>query len=265
MQEAKGVYVTQKKNGEPSFRASITYRNKHIALGSFKTYEEAAKVYKIAALLIRDNDRSIEDYKKSWPISFDKVVVLINFRDNGLYTSNPMYVRKNYISYFLDSETELKFSKDDLFYYMTHRILKRGGHLYVNDFGMQLSLQTRYGIKKYAVPGRDYVFVNGDIYDYRYENITVLNMYNGVIYRDGEHKKGYMSKIHDRSDIVIGYYDDAIKAAIAYNKAIDILHKNGIDKNYEPNYIEGLSPRAYAEIYTQIPVSRSVYERGRAR
>ena len=32
-----GVYETTLKDGTPSFRASITYRKKHISLGSFLT------------------------------------------------------------------------------------------------------------------------------------------------------------------------------------------------------------------------------------
>ena len=36
-----GVYEAVKKNGERYYRASFTYRNKHISLGSFET-EEAA-------------------------------------------------------------------------------------------------------------------------------------------------------------------------------------------------------------------------------
>ena len=45
------------------------------------------------------------------------------------------------------------------------------------------------------------------------------------------------------------------EAAIAYNKAIDILRKNGICKNYTPNYIEGMSPSRYADIYTKLEIS----------
>ena len=34
---AAGVYIARKKNGEIYFRSSITYRNRHISLGSFQT------------------------------------------------------------------------------------------------------------------------------------------------------------------------------------------------------------------------------------
>ena len=36
-----GVYIAYKKNGTAYYRASITYRNKHISLGSFHTEEDA--------------------------------------------------------------------------------------------------------------------------------------------------------------------------------------------------------------------------------
>ena len=40
------------------------------------------------------------------------------------------------------------------------------------------------------------------------------------------------------------------EAAIAYNKAIDILKKNGCKKNYTPNYLENVPAGMYADIYT---------------
>jgi len=257
----KGVFATKKKNGEQSFRASLTFRNKHISLGSFADIISAGKAYEEGYRVISDGSVGISDYTSFSILSFDKFVVLINFRDTGMYCANPLVVRKNYISYYLSFDEELKFSKDDLFYYMSHRILRRGGHMYVNDYGMQLSLGSRYGIKAYAVEGRDYRFVNGDHLDFRYENIEILNMYNGVEYVEGNRKSGYRVKIHVAGDLIVGYYDDVIKAAIAYNKAIDILKKNGINKEYSPNYIEEINGKAYAEIYSNIGINDSIYDR----
>lgn len=68
-----------------------------------------------------------------------------------MYIKTPIYLRKNYFSYYLDISHELKFDIDDLFYYSEHRILKRQGHLYVNDYGMQVTLLNRYGIQPHAV------------------------------------------------------------------------------------------------------------------
>lgn len=74
-----------------------------------------------------------------------------------MYIPTPIYLRKNYFSYYLSIHRELKFDIDDLFYYSSHRILTRQGHLYVNHYGMQLTLLGRYGIKTHAVNGRDFV------------------------------------------------------------------------------------------------------------
>ena len=40
-----GVYETTKKDGTPSYRASFTYKGKHISLGSFPTKEGAHRAY----------------------------------------------------------------------------------------------------------------------------------------------------------------------------------------------------------------------------
>jgi len=256
-----GVYTAKKKDGSIYYRASITYKNKHISLGSSDDILIASEMYQYADLLTKNHQLSIDDYEKSCPLSFDKYVIIINFRDNNIYLSNPIYVRKKYISYYISQSMEMKFSIDDLFYYMSHKILRRGGHFYVNDYGMQVSLGNRYGIKNYAVVGKDYRFANGDYLDYRYENIEILNTFNGVERHIKNNKHYYKAKIHVNGDLVIGYYNDAIEAAIAYNKAIDILKKNGINKNFSANYIEGLSPKLYAQIYTDLKINASIMAR----
>ena len=143
----RGVYTAKKKSGEVYYRASFTYKNKHISLGSFKSEKKAAEAYDFACKIIDNDDYTIEKFYKNMPLSFDKYIVIINFRDNNIYLPNPIYVRKKYFSYYISEQEEMKFSMDDLFYYMSHRILRRGGHLYVNDYGMQVSLGIRYGIK----------------------------------------------------------------------------------------------------------------------
>lgn len=257
----KGVFVAKKKSGEEYYRASCTFKNKHISLGSFDTVEDASKAYEEALDIINKKDINIFDFNDSYSISFEKFVVLINFRDNNMYLSNPIYIRKNYFSYYLSKNEELKFSIDDLFYYMSHKILRRGGHMYVNDFGMQINLYSRYGIKNYAVLDKDYSFVNGDKFDFRYENIEVFNKYNGVDLVNHKGKLLYKSKIHVNGDLVIGYYGDAISAAIAYNKAIDVLRNNGIDKQFSPNYIDEIPAKVYADIYTSIKLAKNILNR----
>ena len=57
-----GVYVTTLKDGTPSYRASITFRGKHIALGSFNTEKKAGAVYKEASKILSDESISISSY-----------------------------------------------------------------------------------------------------------------------------------------------------------------------------------------------------------
>ena len=252
--EYPGVYKAVKKDGTVYYRASFTYKNKHISLGSFDNPDDAHRVYTLANLLVSSSFMHVEDYTSDQLIPFDKWVVIINFRDNDIYFTTPIYMRKNYFSYYLSPTEELKFSIDDLFYYSSHKIMKRGGHLFVADYGMQVSIVSRYGIRPYAVEGRDYIHLNGDNSDYRYENIKVDNIYNGVRLCHKGHKTMYQAVIHIRGNYVIGYFDDAIKAAIAYNKAIDVLNTNGLKKAYAQNYIESISASAYADIYSAITI-----------
>ncbi|MBP9997128.1 MAG: hypothetical protein KBT19_07615 [Lachnospiraceae bacterium] len=253
-----GVYRAVKKNGEVYYRASFNYKCKHISLGSFDDEETAHRVYRFAQLTVSTPTLRLEDYSPDNLISFEKWVVIINFRDNNIYFSNPIYVRANYFSYYLSLHEELKFSIDDLFYYSSHKIMRRGGHLFVADYGMQVSIVSRYGIKSHAVEERDYRFINGDKWDYRYENIEVFNEYHGVSFVKYRGKPGYKAVVHVVGDYVIGHYHTAIEAAIAVNKAIDVLHSNGINKAFKTNFIEDISPSAYANIYSELKISEKI-------
>lgn len=253
-----GVYVATKKDGSTYYRASITYKNKHISLGSFDNATDAHRAYLSAGLLVSDPNLGIADYTSIQIIPFEKWVIIVNFRDNNIYFPTPIYMRNKYFSYFLSPHEELKFSIDDLFYFSSHKIMKRGGHYFVADYGMQVSVVSRYGIKPYSVKGKDYVHKNGDEYDYRYENLEVLNNYHGVSYTTHYGKPVYKSAIHINGNYVIGYYQTALDAAIAYNKAIDILHTNGFDKAFLPNYIDNIPASMYADIYSSIKVSSKI-------
>lgn len=252
-----GVYRAIKKDNTVYYRSSINYRNKHISLGSFSTEEEATRAYSEAAVLFSDASLDIHTiFFQDMILPSDKLVVLLNFRDNHLYIKNPIYLRKGYFSYFLSPTMELKFDIDDLFYYSSHKILKRQGHLFVNDYGTQYSILSRYGIKPYAVAERDYSFSNGDSTDYRYSNIIVKNRFHGVqqFYHKGNLR--YKCYIHINGNYKIGIYSTEYKAAIAYNKAVDQAKAAGICKNFSENYIENLSPKEYADIYTHIKLSK---------
>lgn len=254
-----GVYPATKKDGTMYYRASLTYNGKHISLGSFSSEETAHMAYTDACSLLRTNRFSIEDYgKASTPLSFEKWVCLTNLRDNDLYFHTPIYLRPKFFYYYLSQTDILKFDSDDLFYYSSHKIMKRNGHLFVSDYGMQVNIMSRYGIKNYAVEGRDYLFINGDSFDFRYENIEIINRFHGV----SRYKKDgcvlYRTQIHINGYFLVGTYQTETEAAIAYNKAIDQLKKAGVTRQYTPNYIDSLSPSAYADIYASLTISSRI-------
>lgn len=254
-----GVYLAEKKNGNLYYRASITYKGKHISLGSYRSEAEANKAYQLAVeVLTCGFVWSIDNYPEHCTLPFEKFVVLVNVRDNKLYFKNPIYLKKQYFLYYIDKEHILKFDVDDLFYYAHHKIQKRGGHLFVSDYGMQVSILSRYGIKGYAVVGRDFIFSNGDYSDYRYANLEIINRYYGVtkIIRNGT--SIYISKIHINGDYLIGRYSTEEEAAIAYNKAVLILKDKGINKNFAQNYIEGIDEITYAAMYQRIRISKKL-------
>ncbi len=253
-----GVYTAQKKDKTIYYRSSFTFKNKHISLGSYPDSTLANQAYLDALMISSDETYTIYSYSSAYSIPFEKWVSIINFRDNGIYISNPIYIRKKYFSYFLSPSEELKFSIDDLFYYSSHKIIRRGGHLFVSDYGMQTSILSRYGIKSYGVAGKDYLLLNQDPFDFRYENVSILNPYQGVKAVVKKGKQLYQSKIHLHGDYIIGYYTTVIQAAIAYNKAIDIVKKNGCKKNFKQNYTEGISPSVYAEIYSKTKISKKI-------
>ena len=247
----QGVSIATKKDGTVYYRAGLYYKNKHISLGSYADETTAGNAYLEALAILGSLDQLPEDYiEQPTTLSFEKIIVLLNFRNNGIYFKNPIYLRNGYFSYYLSRIEELKFDVDDLFYYSSRKIQKRQGHLFVSDYGMQYSILSRYGIRPYAVAGRDYQFVNGDKSDFRYSNIVIVNRYHGVL----QFLKNGLPRY--RAVIQIGSYSSEEKAAIAYNKAVDLARAAGIQKNFPENYVDTLSPKEYADIYTGLKISR---------
>ncbi|MBQ6806510.1 MAG: hypothetical protein IJO97_03660 [Lachnospiraceae bacterium] len=258
MSQLPGVYTAKKKNGDTYFRASLTYRAKHISLGSYEDANSAHAAYVLGGQILQDSSWDISHFHSDSILSFEKWVSLINFRDNGLYIANPIYIRPKFFYYYFSPSHFFIFDRDDLFYYSSHKISRRGGHYFVADYGMQVNIMSRYGIKNYAVLDKDYRFINGNTHDFRYENIEILNAYHGVssFFRNG--KMYYKAKIHLKGNYIIGVYETETEAAIAYNKAIDYFKKAGVDKAYTPNYMEGISPLAYANLYSSIKISPKI-------
>ena len=255
----KGVYLARKKDNSIYYRASITYRRKHISLGSFDTEDSANRAYEEADRLLRSETDTIDSYENTCALPFEKWVIMLNFRDNGLYFATPIYVRGKFFYYYLSPSYVLKFDIDNLFFYSSHKIMKRGEHLFVADYGMQLNILNRHGIRSYSVPGRDYVFLNGDETDFRSANLKIINRYQGVLRIESKGRTCYKARINLPGYYIIGTYATEDEAAIAYNKAIDILRKNGVTRNYTPNYLEGLSPAVYADIYDRLKISDKIY------
>ena len=260
----QGVYRSFKKDNTEYFRVSITFKNKHISLGSFYDVNSASLAYQYAneILYITKND-TIHTAKytttydpKRCALSFEKWIVLVNFRDTGIYFKTPIYLCHKYFIYFLDPHSYLIFDVDDLFYYSNHKIMTRNGYLFVNDYGMQTTILSRYGIKNHSVCNRDYTFANGDNKDYRYGNINVINKYFGVQRFTKNGRILYKVKIHINGDYVIGNYLTEKEAAIAYNKTADLLKTKGIHINFPSNYIEDISSIEYAAIYNSIKISK---------
>ena len=257
---SSGVYTTTKKDGSTYYRASITYRTRHISLGSYDTEEGAHRAYIQARLLLHDTTVGVLDFHDPSALPFEKWVSLINFRDNGLYIANPIYIMRKMFYYYLNPDEILKFDADELFYYSSHKIQRRGAHYFAADYGMQVNILNRYGIRSYAVEGRDYFFLNGDILDFRSSNLNIVNRYIGVTKEVHRGKTVYRTRIHIRGNYIVGDYDTEEKAAAAYNAAADLLEKAGCKKNYPRNYIENLSENEYSELCKTLVLSPKLYE-----
>ncbi len=255
-QGTKGVYPARKKDGSVHYRTSITFHGKHISLGSFPDPALAGRVYQEGKAVLAGSARP-EDYPTAASIPFDKWICLVNFRDNGVYFANPIYLRPRFFRYYLEPEDFFLFDIEDLFYYSSHRISRRGGHYFVADYGSQITLKSRYGIRPFAVFGRDYRFRNDDDHDYRYGNLEIINRYNGVRKISKNGRDQFKAVIHVNGDFVIGTYDTELEAAIAYNKAADQLIKLGSKKKYVQNDPE-CSPKDYSEIYVGVKISEKL-------
>lgn len=260
MKHLPGISTAYRKDGSCYYRASITYRNKHISLGSFHSPEAGSCTYQEAwQILNGETVPLIEEYPDHSTLPFTKYVTLINFRKNGIYIKTPIYLFPGYFLYYFQPDFALKFDKDDLFFYSTHTIQQRGGYLFICHYGSQYGILSRYGIRKFAVEGRDYIFMNGDNRDYRYQNIKVLNHYMGVLEEIKGGKTFYTASIHINGNYIIGRYTTETDAAIAYNKAADILNQAGFEKQFIRNYISSLTKEAYLSRYDALTISKKIY------
>ena len=250
-----GVSPARRKDGTPYFRAGLTYRGRHVSLGSFPGEAEAHAAYQEGRKILDDPELSLSTYPFSGVLTPEKVVSLFNFRDNGLYSKTPIYLRANYLEYWFSPDLIYKFDIDDLFYYSMHKIQRRGGHLFVSEYGMQTTILSRYGVRAHGALGKDYSFANGDPTDLRYSNVIVVNALYGVD-RVGDGVIGkYRARIHVKGYYLIGVYATEAEAAVAYNKAADLAGEAGVRRSFRRNYIEGWSKEEYARVYAGVEVS----------
>lgn len=257
----KGTYLAIKKDGSIYYRASITYKNKHLSLGSYTNETIAHSAYNEAYAILFNKLYQYTEYNDSFNLSFNKWIILHNFRDNGYYIKTPIYMHKFYFSYFLTQYIELKFDVDDLFYFSNHKILKRNGYLFVNDYGMQINILSRYGIKNFAIEGKDYYFIDNDSTNLRCHNIRIVNKYYGVEKTIKDSKEIYVAKIHINGNFIIGKFTSEITAAIAYNKAADFINANAIsNKNFQRNYIDSLNTTEYLNWYDKTKISKKILQ-----
>ncbi|MDE6435705.1 MAG: hypothetical protein K2L07_15940 [Lachnospiraceae bacterium] len=258
MKHSQGVTKTAKANGTIYYRSSITIKSKHISLGSYHTEKDAANAYREACLILRKGAYELEDYNDSITLDFSKFVILLNYRNSGIYFKTPIYLHSRYFYYYLSPNKRLIFDREDLFFYANHKIQTRGGYYFICDHGSQYSILYRYGIKSYAKKGIDYIFVNQNEYDYRYENIKIINEYMGVTEIIKDTQTYYECRIHINGNTLVGRYPDKITAAIAYNKAVDTLASLGLHKQYIKNYIISYSTEQYLKTYFAIEISPKI-------
>ena len=241
------------KHGTEKFKLFFLYNQQKIYLGTFDSEVEAKTILKEAEKLISEPKGlpSFNDYQ----LSYKKIIPLCNLRDNGTYIKNPIYVYSKYFLYYLDKNTYLTFDLKDLFYFSTYKIYKRGGYLYTQDSVSQQNILSRFGVKNHAVSGKDYYFKNNNPYDLRRENLTIINNYRGVTKIKRKNEILYSASIYTTKNIIIGHYSSEIEAAIAYNKAVDLLITQGETKNFIPNTIPFLTLAEYRTIYDKITIS----------
>ena len=68
----------------------------------------------------------------------------------------------------------------------------------------------------------------------------------------------YVARIHIIGDIIIGRYKTDFEAAIAYNKATDLLKSKGSTKNYPVNYIDNMDAIQYSITYAKVRISPAI-------
>lgn len=237
-------------NNKEIYKAYFVYKKHKIYLGQFLSYESAESALREAAE-ISNSSPGIPDFDK-YKLSYKKIVIICNLRDNDKYFKNPIYLYPAFFHYYLPENCFLIFDLKDLLYFSTYKIYKRGQYLYTQDSISQKNILSRFGIPNHSVAGKDYIFLNGNSYDFRRDNLKVINQFKGVSKND---KDKYTATIFTDKNITIGHYDSELEAAIAYNKACDMLVSQHILDNPIQNNIEFITRSEHDAIYEKVDVS----------
>ena len=238
------------------YRVYYLYKTKKIYIGLYNTYEEALWAYEFVEKLFT-SDLSLNEYSNSCPIPFEKFVACINFRVTHMYFKTPIYVYTDHFKYYLTPDLWLTFDLKDLLYFSTKRIHKRGDYLYTYIGDHQENILKRFGFNRPMTYLKDYTFLNGNRYDFRRKNIQVINHYYGVSLETKYNKPTYVTRITlNKGTLVVGHYTSDMLAAIAYNKAVDLVTASLKEHNYPKNTFPFLTRQEYENLYLSLPISK---------
>ncbi|MBP3886594.1 MAG: hypothetical protein J6F30_02905 [Cellulosilyticum sp.] len=246
------IYPTVVKD-VTKYKTYFLYEEHKLYLGTYPTMECANQVIQEAneLMTLPKGAPQFDGYS----LNYKKIVSLCNLRDNKGYIKNPIYLYPTYFNYYLSKDCILTFDLKDLLYFSTYKIYKRGNYLYTQDSISQQSILSRYGIPNHSVINKDYIFKNNNPYDFRYSNIEIINGYKGVNKKLKNNTEIYIAYIYIKTNLIIGHYSSEIEAAIAYNKAVDILSKHNDTKDYTYNTIPFITKSEYDTIYNRIVIS----------
>ncbi len=242
------------KGDRTTYKVYFVYKKKKLYLGLFDSNEAATKALQDAHEIMCASFGTL-DFPHSL-IDFKKIISLCNFRDHKMYIKNPIYLMDSYFHYYLSKDIILTFDMKDLLFFSTYKINKRGNYLYTYDSISQQSLLNRFGILNHSTAGKDYVFKNGNPYDFRRDNIEVINTYKGVCKKIIDDQTFYTATIYTTQPLILGHYPSEITAAIAYNKAADFLMaQSDVQREYILNTIPFITKAEYDAIYASIKLS----------
>ena len=231
-----GVFPAQKKDGSKYYRASVTHKRKHISLGSYDTPYKAFAAYLEGCDLLKNTGLTILDHSNHRVLPFEKWVTLINYRDNGMYITTPIYLHKKYFEYYLSPTEILKFDIDDLFYEYEKN---RGLILDFDVIDKIIENSTFDELKRIRVFDKDGSYKNNlslpSLEDYL--KICMFTNKTAVLELKNKMKESHIKDILDiikkynylNKMIFISFEIDNLKVLRKLNKTIKIQYLNGIE------------------------------------